>query len=128
MKLTERHRRMLRAWLRYRTLAHGHERAGRLDAAWANLEAAHVLSQRSTRLHLGSHLAMLRLAWRTRDAHETRGQLLRLVAACLLTWAWMPIGNSGRSNVSALTAEPVPRDIMEQMHDPVTVCCRLNAE
>lgn len=115
MKRAERRWPVLKAWLRHRTLACGHERAGRLDAAWANLEAAHVLGQRSTQLQLGSHLAMLRLAWRTRDAREIHGQLLRLVAACLITWAWIPVGNSGRSHVSVLTSEPIPRDIMEKV-------------
>lgn len=115
MKRAERRRYVLSAWLQHRTLARRHERAGRFDAAWANLEAAHVLGQRITRLHVGSHFAMLRLAWRTRDAREIRGQLLRLVAACLVTWIWTPAGNSGRSHVSALTSAPIPRDIMEEM-------------
>ena len=86
-----------------------------MDAAWANLEAAHILSQQSTRLHVGSHLAMLRLAWRTRDIGELRGQLLRLIAAALITRVWTPLGNSGRAHASALMSEPIPADIMEEM-------------
>lgn len=97
----------------YRRKALDHEREGRSDAAWACLEAAHILGQRSTIQHVASHVAMLRLAWRTRDAGEVRGQLGRTVAAALITWIWVPAGNSGRANVSALASAPIPEDLAE---------------
>jgi Protein of unknown function (DUF3703) len=91
--------------------ARAHEREGRVDAAWAGLEAAHILGQQSTRLHVGSHAAMLGLAWRTRSGREIVAQIVRLAAATLATWLWVPVGNTGRANVSALARMPLPRDL-----------------
>lgn len=97
----------------YRQRAREHEREGCIDAAWACLEAAHVVGQRSTVHHVASHAAMLRLAWRMRDAPELFGQVGRMVAAALMTWVWVPTGNSGRANVSAFASFPIPRDLAE---------------
>lgn len=91
--------------------AREHERAGRIDAAWAHLEAAHILGQRATRLHVASHWAMLTLAWRTRDRRELIGQIARLAGAAGVTWIWVPVGNSGRANVSAFARAPIPEDL-----------------
>ena len=60
---------------------------------WRWLEAAHVLGQTSLPLHWRSHTAMLRYALQLRDAREAAGQVLRL--------ALVPLGNIGRSHVSA---------------------------
>jgi Protein of unknown function (DUF3703) len=38
--------------------------AGDLATAFHHLERAHVLGQRSTRLHVRSHVGMLGIAWR----------------------------------------------------------------
>ena len=56
-------------------------RAGDTDAEWSHLERAHILSQPLAGLHLRTHVAMLGAALRTRDGHETLGQLLRLALA-----------------------------------------------
>lgn len=104
---------LVSTWAAYSEAARQHEREGRTDAAWACLEAAHILGQRLTGLHTITHVRMLGLAWRTRDLRELAGQTLRLFASVLVTWAWVPIGNSGRSNVSALAPAPVPRDLQE---------------
>ena len=95
----------------YLDSARGHERAGRIDAAWACLEAAHIVGQQATRLHVGSHAAMFGLAWRTRSKRELLAQLVRLFAASVGTWLWVPVGNTGRGNVSALARMPLPRDL-----------------
>lgn len=98
---------------RYRDMALVHEREGRVDAAWACLEAAHILEQRQTRQHIATHSAMLTLAWRTHDRRELIGQTFRLIAAGVATWIWVPTGNTGRANVSALKQLPVPTDLAE---------------
>ncbi|MGB5104358.1 MAG: DUF3703 domain-containing protein, partial [Steroidobacteraceae bacterium] len=49
--------------------------AGDLDGAFRHLERAHILGQRSTRLHVRSHVGMLGVGWRRRDAREVSGQL-----------------------------------------------------
>lgn len=89
--------------------------AGRTDAAWACLEAAHILGQRNTRLHVQTHWRMLKLAFEIRDLREIVGQAVRLAAACIATRVWMPQGNSGRARVSAFTREPIPGDLMEKL-------------
>jgi len=99
------------AYTCYLREARAHEIAGRIDAAWACLEAAHIIGQRATRLHVGSHVAMLGLAWRTGNLREMRGQAGRSVAAALFTWLWAPPGNSGRASVWVLATAPVPRDL-----------------
>lgn len=98
-------------WRAFCIKAKEHEARDHIDAAWACLEAAHIVGQRVTRLHAASHLAMLRLAWRTRDARELFGQSTRLLASILVTWIWVPVGNTGRANISALKSAPVPRDL-----------------
>ena len=88
-----------------------HEAHDHLDAAWACMEAAHILGQGKTRLHVASHFHMLMLALRTRQVSELMGQAARLVASVLITWVWVPVGNNGRANVSALSTAPIPRDL-----------------
>lgn len=86
-------------------------RAGDLAAAFAHLERAHILGQRSTWRHVRSHLGMLRIGWHRRDAREVAGQLARLVAATLFSRIWVPVGNTGGANVSAMRPMPVPDDL-----------------
>lgn len=102
----------------YRRSVQAHESAGRIDAAWACLEAAYILGQRKTKLHVDTHLAMLTLAWRTRDRREFLGQLARLLAATLATWLWVPTGNTGRSDVSPFKRLPLSMDLAEQLGRP----------
>ncbi len=80
--------------------------AGQVDAPpaqrWQWLEAAHVLGQNSLPLHWRSHTAMLRYGWALRDGREATGQLLRLALVPLgHLLARLPLGNTGRSHVSA---------------------------
>ncbi len=74
-----------------------------------HLERAHVLGQASTREHVRVHWRMLRWAWRHRDAREFLGQLMRIVGAATKTFiGWVPSGNTGGANVSAI--RPMPLD------------------
>ena len=88
------------------------ERAARIAMAWHHLERAHILAQPQPWLHLQSHSKMLRLALRLRDWREVVGQLIRLVLAPLgnLTDR-LPLGNTGRSNVSAFVPMALPPDL-----------------
>lgn len=86
-------------------------RAGDLDVVFHHLESAHILGQRSTRLHLQSHAGMLGVAWQRRDCREISRQLLRIVAAALFSRLWVPVGNTGGANVSAMRPMPVPPDL-----------------
>jgi len=91
--------------------ARQNERDGLAETAWENLVRAHIVGQRSTRLHVSSHVAMLGLAWRTSNWREVPGQVFRIAGAALVTWIWVPTGNTGRANVSAFKPMPVPADL-----------------
>lgn len=85
--------------------------SGDLDAAFAHLERAHILSQRSTWAHTRAHLGMFAIGWRRRDLRELFGQLLRIPAALTKSLIWVPVGNTGGANVSAIKPMPVPADL-----------------
>lgn len=86
--------------------------AGEHDGAWRHLERAHIVSQPFLGLHLANHWAMLRFAVELRDWREVVGQIVRLALAPLgaLTGR-IPVGNTGRSNVSAFQPMPIPEDL-----------------
>lgn len=82
--------------------------------AFSHLERAHILSQYSTRDHVRVHTAMLCWAKVQRNPREMLGQILRLVgAATKMAIGWVPTGNTGGSNVSAIKPMPVPPDLAE---------------
>jgi hypothetical protein len=84
------------------------------EQAWLYLEAAHVVGQLPLQPHLRTHALMLQLAWRTRDWPEVAGQLLRLALVPLGHLSGrLPLGNPGRSNVSAFEPLPVRRELAE---------------
>lgn len=93
-------------------------RAGDRPAAWSALERAHIVAQPYLALHLASHWAMLAYALRERDFREAWGQCLRfaLVPLGAIT-GLLPIGNTGRSNVSAFRPMPIPQDLLARMND-----------
>jgi Protein of unknown function (DUF3703) len=80
--------------------------------AWTALERAHIVSQPFLRPHLANHWAMLRFAVAERNGGEVFGQIMRLALAPLgaLTGR-IPVGNTGRSNVSAFQTMSVPDDL-----------------
>ena len=92
-------------------------RAGDVDQQWRALERAHVLSQPMLLRHLQVHRQMLGLAIRSADGAEVVGQIARLALAPLghLTGR-VPVGNTGRSNVSAFQPMRVPEDLRHLVH------------
>lgn len=91
--------------------------AGQVEAAFHHLERAHILSQRHTLEHVRVHWRMLRLGLAMSAWREVFGQSTRIVAAALFSRIWVPIGNTGRANVSALKPMPVP-DELRPMLEP----------
>jgi hypothetical protein len=90
---------------------------GKVEVAFHHLERAHILSQRYTSAHVHVHWLMLRLgasmgAWR-----EVIGQSTRIVAAAMFSRIWVPIGNTGRANVSAIEPMVVPDDLRSLLED-----------
>lgn len=93
------------------------EADGRPLEAFGHLERAHILSQRFTFAHVRSHVRMWGWAWRQRRPRELLGQTTRIVAAALFSRIWVPVGNTGGANVSALRPMPVPRDLAELLEE-----------
>ncbi|HAJ46648.1 MAG TPA: hypothetical protein DCL54_08720 [Alphaproteobacteria bacterium] len=92
--------------------SHEAEHAGDIAAAITHLERAHILGQRFLLPHLATHWRMLALARAAQNGPETRGQILRLVAAIPgYVFGWVPVGNTGSANVSAVKPMPVPPDL-----------------
>jgi hypothetical protein len=84
---------------------------GRVEAAFRHLERAHILGQRDTGGHVRVHWLMLQLGASIGDWREVVGQALRIVAAALFSRIWVPLGNTGRANVSAMKPMPIPEDL-----------------
>lgn len=84
--------------------------------AWASLERAHIISQPHLGPHLSNHWIMLQFAVAERNGAEVIGQIFRLGLAPLgsLTGR-IPVGNTGRSDVSAFQSMPIPEDLASQM-------------
>lgn len=86
--------------------------------AWRALERAHIVSQPYLAFHIANHWEMLKFAVAERDAKEIAGQLARLALAPLgAITGRIPIGNTGRSHVSAFKPMPVPDDIRRSIEN-----------
>lgn len=84
---------------------------GKIELAFHHLERAHILSQRHTFEHVRVHWRMLRLGASLHAWREVIGQSTRILAAAVFSRIWVPIGNTGRANVSATRPMPVPDDL-----------------
>jgi len=60
---------------------------------------------------VGVHWLMLKLGASVGDWREVLGQVSRILAASLFSRIWVPIGNTGRANVSALRPMSIPEDL-----------------
>lgn len=86
--------------------------AGNVAVAFRHLERAHILSQRHTGPHVYVHWLMLRLGASAGMWREVVGQSTRIVAAALFSRLWVPIGNTGRADVSAVKPMSIPDDLL----------------
>jgi hypothetical protein len=88
------------------------EDLGHLERAWHHLERAHIVAQTLLWPHCQSHWKMLGLAVRQRDRREASGQVARLALAPMSNLTGrLPIGNTGRSDVSAFARMEIPSDL-----------------
>lgn len=101
------------------------EQEGRTRESFRHLERAHVLGQASTIEHVRVHVHMLAWAVRHRILREAVGQVLRIVGAATKTAVgWVPVGNTGGSNVSPFRPMPIPSDLKNVLEDAQTVSGR----
>lgn len=93
-------------------LAASARRANDLEGAVAHLERAHILGQRYLLPHLHTHGLLLAIAVLRADAREVMGQITRLIAVLPgYLSGWVPKGNTGSANVSALLPMKPPDDL-----------------
>ena len=82
------------------------------DGAVAHLERAHILGQRYLFPHLYTHVLLLAVASRRAQLREMAGQIMRLIAVVPgYLSGWVPKGNTGSANVSALQPMTPPDDL-----------------
>jgi len=84
---------------------------GDAESAFGHLARAHILSQRYTWQHVHVHMLMLKLGASIGDWREVFGQLSRILAAAIFSRIWVPVGNTGRANVSAMQPMAMPEDL-----------------
>lgn len=76
-----------------------------------HLENAHILGQKHLKRHTISHYWMFLLGVKSKNVKEIIGQLLRIIASLLFTIIWVPKGNTGGSNVSAIQKIPNRKEL-----------------
>ncbi|MBJ7526967.1 MAG: DUF3703 domain-containing protein, partial [Sphingomonadaceae bacterium] len=82
------------------------------EGAWYHLERAHILGQRGLWSHIVVHMTMLKFAIRQSDVREVLGQIMRILATIPgYLFGWIPVGNTGGSNVSAFKPMAIPEDL-----------------
>jgi len=93
-------------------LAHTAKVSGDLVTSFHHLERAHILGQRHFTRHFQTHWEMLKIGVKRADAREITGQCVRIIAVFPASiFGWVPDGNTGGANVSALKPMPIPPDL-----------------
>lgn len=81
-----------------------------LDKAFFHLERAHILGQSFTLPHTKAHWWMLKVGWKRRDFIEISGQIIRAMGALSFSRIWVPVGNTGGTNVSPFRSMQIPEE------------------
>ena len=87
--------------------------SGAYEQAFYHLERAHILGQRNYLTHVISHYWMLRAGLKTGDIQDVFGQGIRIVGSDGAVLGKVPLGNSGRANVSPVKPMPIPEDLKQ---------------
>ncbi|MEC4725006.1 DUF3703 domain-containing protein [Shewanella sp. D64] len=82
-----------------------------LDSAFYHLERAHILGQSYIFPHTRSHWWMLKVGFKRGHFREVFGQMSRIIASILFSKIWVPLGNTGGSNVNPVQPMPIPDDL-----------------
>ena len=76
-----------------------------------HFENAHILGQKNIMRHALSHFWMLYFGIKSKNSKEIIGQVPRIMASIVCTLFWIPVGNTGGSNVSPLKSIPVRKEL-----------------
>jgi Protein of unknown function (DUF3703) len=108
----------MRSLLEAQLAAFRRARTAREDtAAWDALSRAHIVGQTDMLAHIRVHVMMLAYAVSRANMREVVGQIVRLFLAPLgNVTGRLPLGNSGRSDVSAFQPMPIPSDLRAEIN------------
>jgi hypothetical protein len=78
------------------------------------LSRAHILSQKSVRLHLRTHWLMFQYSLKNKNYQEVRGQVLRLIVTIPgHLFGKVPVGNIGWATVKLTETMEIPEDLKQ---------------
>lgn len=78
-----------------------------------HFENAHILGQKHIIRHMMSHYWMFFLGVKSKNSKEVVGQFARIIAALLFTLIWVPIVNTGGSNISPIKSIPIRKEMQK---------------
>lgn len=81
--------------------------------AFYHFENAHILGQKHLYRHMISHFWLLFWAIKNQSIKEVIGQIFRILASVLFTLFWVPVGNTGGANVSAVKPMPIRKELQK---------------
>ena len=81
--------------------------------AFYHFENAHILGQKHVWRHTISHYWMLVYGLKTKNAKEITGQFFRIIASLIFTLIWVPLGNTGGTNISPIKPIPVRKELQK---------------
>jgi hypothetical protein len=76
-----------------------------------HFENAHILGQKHVWRHTVSHYWMFAFGIKTNNVKEMIGQVVRILASLLFTLIWVPLGNTGGTNISPIKPIPVRKEL-----------------
>ncbi|AZJ36757.1 DUF3703 domain-containing protein [Tenacibaculum singaporense] len=95
------------------TLAKKALKSKSFQVSFYHLENAHILGQKHVYRHTLSHYWMLVYGIKTNSSKEIIGQLFRIIASILFTLIWVPTGNTGGTNISAVKPIPIRKELQK---------------
>ena len=102
-----------KAFYNYLKLGKKALREHRFSKAFYYFEIAHILGQKHLCRHTISHIWLLILSVKKQNFKDVLGQLFRIIASVLFTLIWVPVGNTGGSNVSAVKPMPIRKELQK---------------
>lgn len=79
--------------------------------SYYHFENAHILGQKHVWRHTISHYWMFVFGIKTKNTKEIIGQIIRMIASFLFTLIWVPVGNTGGTNISPIKPIPVRKEL-----------------
>ena len=81
--------------------------------AFYHLENAHILGQKHVWRHTLSHYWMFIYGIKTKNIKEIIGQVFRIIASLIFTLIWVPLGNTGGTNISPIKPIPIRKELQK---------------